>query len=145
MYASARHGHPCCRGFTLIELLIVMTVLAIITAIAVPSYREYVLRSNRGEAMSALHKLSNLQEDYYSNQLAYTSSLSVLSYPATTPNDLYKLSISTNPTVGYTLQAVAINQQLQDTKCKTFTLDGLGEKTAEDASSNDTTADCWSR
>lgn len=123
--------------------MIVLIVVAIISAIAIPSYRDYILRSNRREATAALQKLASLQEDYYSNQLAYTSSLSSLNYPGITPNSLYKLTITTSSTVGYAINAVAINHQTQDTDCRTFTLNGLGERTAKDASSNDTTQKCW--
>ena len=41
-------------GFTLIELMIVVTIIAIISAIAVPSYNNYVLRAKRSEGRAAL-------------------------------------------------------------------------------------------
>lgn len=137
---------PRIRGFTLIELLIVVTVLALLATIAVNSYRNYVLRSGRTEAMAALTELAQLQEQYYANQQAYTGSLSTLNYDATTPNGLYDLSVSTSATVNYTITATADNAQLKDRPCRTFTLNGMGERDATHADgSTDTTDTCWER
>lgn len=133
------------RGFTLIELLIVLVVLAVLAALAVNAYRDYVLQSNRTEAMSALMELAQLQEEYFGNRQTYTGSLATLNYPATTDNDLYQLAISTSATVGYVLQATANGSQAQDDSCRTFVLDGMGQRSAEDTGSQDTTAECWNR
>jgi len=125
--------------------LIILAVVAVLTAIAIPSYRDYVLRSGRSEALTALKDLSRLEEDYRSNQLAYTGTLSVLNYPTVTPNGLYQLQISTSTTTRYTLQATAIGSQLADKTCRTFTLTGMGEETAVDSGGSDSGHQCWKR
>jgi len=53
------------RGFTLIELMIVLLVIAVLASIAVPTYRQYVLRSHRVEAKSALLNVAAEQEKFY--------------------------------------------------------------------------------
>ena len=52
------------RGFTFIELIIAVTILAILAAIAVPSYRNYILRSNRSEAIANLSQMAMLIEQH---------------------------------------------------------------------------------
>lgn len=51
-------------GFTMIELMIAVLIVAILAAIAVPSYRGYVLRSNRSEAIANLTQMAMLIEQY---------------------------------------------------------------------------------
>lgn len=133
------------RGFTLIELLIVVTLLAVLATIAVSSYRDYVLRSGRTEAMTALKELAQLEEQYFANQQAYTGSMSTLNYSATSPGGRYQLQLATSTTAAYSIQATAINTQLDDETCRTFTLTGLGERSATDAGGGDTTQTCWDR
>lgn len=134
------------RGFTLIELLIVVAVIAILTAIAVPMYRDFVVRSNRSDAIIALTELANLQEKHYSNEMAYTTTISDLNYPNTSPEGLYSLEITTNATVDYTLTARPVGQQLQDDDtCGEFTLNSFGQRSAEDSDGNDTSQQCWNR
>jgi type IV pilus assembly protein PilE len=58
-------------GFTLIELLIVVAIVAILAAIAIPSYRAYIVRSNRTAAKGCLSQLANYMERYYATNLRY--------------------------------------------------------------------------
>jgi type IV pilus assembly protein PilE len=53
------------KGFTLIELMIVVVVIAILASIAIPSYREYVLRSNRRAAQAAMMDLVTRQHQIF--------------------------------------------------------------------------------
>ena len=53
------------QGMTLIELVVVMVIVGILAAVAIPSYRSYVIRSQRSDAKDALLALATQQEKHY--------------------------------------------------------------------------------
>ena len=61
------------KGFTLIELMITVAVIAILAAIALPSYSDYVLRSKFSEATGNLADLRVKMEQYYADNRRYSS------------------------------------------------------------------------
>ena len=58
-------------GFTLIELMITMVVLAIIAAIAIPSYTDYIRRGKIPEATSGLQAMKTKMEQYFQDNRNY--------------------------------------------------------------------------
>ena len=65
------------RGFTLVELMIVVAVVAILVALALPSYSRYVRKANRGEAQQLLMNWANNQEIWRANDSDYASDVTV--------------------------------------------------------------------
>ncbi len=63
------------RGVTLIELVVVVMIVGILAAVAVPSYRNYVIRSQRSDAKDALLALATQQEKHYLQCNAYSEIL----------------------------------------------------------------------
>ena len=59
-------------GFTLIEVMITVAIVAILGAIAVPSYNEYVQRARITEATSALSDMRNKMEQYFQDNRTWT-------------------------------------------------------------------------
>jgi type IV pilus assembly protein PilE len=59
------------RGFTLIEALIVVALVAIVAAIAIPNYREYILRSKRSAARQVLMEAGQYLERNYTTAGCY--------------------------------------------------------------------------
>jgi type IV pilus assembly protein PilE len=149
------------RGFTLIELVVAMLIAAILAAIAIPSYSNYVRKARRAEVKSALLDIASLEERYFSTQQIYTLSLSDLGYATgspssvTLPSGYYSVAAPTGnlavaPTAtsagspaNWTVVATAVGDQLKDTSCRTFTVTSAGSQTSMDASLNDTTSTCW--
>ena len=60
------------KGFTLIELMVTVAIVGIIASIAVPGYRDYVLRSQITEATSNLSGLRVKMEQFYQENRTYT-------------------------------------------------------------------------
>lgn len=69
------------NGFTLIELMIVIAIIGILVSVVMPSYRNYVLESQRNDTQGKLLQILELQERFYLNNFAYTTDLTVLGYP----------------------------------------------------------------
>ncbi|MFV3369284.1 type IV pilin protein [Pseudomonas sp. NY15435] len=117
------------RGFTLIELMITVVIVAILAAIAFPSYQRYVLRSHRVEGQALLSEAAARQERYYSQNNAYASTAAALNMTSYVNGlQYYSLAISNVTATGYTLTATATGAQAKDTQCSTLTLDQAGTR-----------------
>ena len=69
-HRGLRVKHRCqqkSKGFTLIEVMIVVAIVGILAAIALPSYRSYIVRAARVEAQTELLELASLQEKIFLN------------------------------------------------------------------------------
>lgn len=126
------------RGFTLVELMVVLLIVAILAAVAIPSYRQYVLRSHRTDAQRALMDVAARQERYYYSNNAYTSSLSALGSSASAAAPYYQLSIPSASSTDYTLRATPIGSQGDD-KCGYLELNRAGQKSEQNTSASK----CW--
>ncbi|MBN1772963.1 MAG: prepilin-type N-terminal cleavage/methylation domain-containing protein [Deltaproteobacteria bacterium] len=60
------------KGFTLVELMIVVVILGILAAIAIPLYMKFVQQSKTGEAQGNLGKIASLVEEYYARSGSQT-------------------------------------------------------------------------
>lgn len=135
-------------GFTLIEVMIVVAILGVIAAIALPSYRDSVMKSRRSDAKSALMQASQAMEKYYTERQTYlgatlgTASTDV--YSTNSPDGYYTLSFTATPTAAaYTIQAAPTtgNAQTND-KCGTFTITQTSAKGVTGGTLTNV-ADCW--
>lgn len=115
------------HGFTLVELMIVVTVIGILAAVAIPSYSNYVKKSRRTDALDALSKASVLQEKYRVNNTTYGTALQA-GISGTSPQGFYAITVTANTATTYTIQAAALSSSPQnsDTGCVTITLNQAG-------------------
>ena len=61
------------QGFTLIELMIVVAIIGILAAIAIPAYQDYIARSQASEAVNLTSGLKATVADIYANQGVFTN------------------------------------------------------------------------
>ncbi len=153
------------KGFTLVELMIVLMIAAVLAAISLPTYSEYVRKGKRTAAKIVLMELAQAQEKYYVQNMTYSKdtddlglSLKEEGSNTLTKGSEYIVSMvayrnmnkaacdatQQSPCMSYILEAKvsASGDQKLDKDCWRFTLTNLGEQ----ASFNDkdvAMSHCW--
>jgi type IV pilus assembly protein PilE len=124
-------------GFTLIELMVAVAIVGILSAIAIPNYRNYVIRGARESAKTELLQLAAVQEKVYLNSTAYSASITTaytggnaggLGHTSSTTSDgKYDLTItSVTPFQSYTIFAKPVATKAQaGNGCLTIQGNGL--------------------
>lgn len=132
---SHRNKRARSKGFTLIELMIVIAILGILAAIAIPSYQDSVRRAKRADAQGALMGLANAMERHFTANNTFlgagspdTGAPTIFStqVPVDGGTAYYNLTISAATASSYTLTATATGSQAGDGN---FTLSNTGAKT----------------
>lgn len=142
------------RGFTMIELMAALAIIAILSAIAYPSYRESIRKGKRAEAQAALMQLMQQQERYYSHHNGYIAFSSVSTGEAekkfkwfsgnSAVGSAYEISGSACPddSIENCVLLTArpgtsrVDPGYTDPQCGTLTVDSTGAKGAD-------SAHCW--
>ena len=122
------------RGFTLLEVVVAMALLAILGAVALPTYFSYLTESRRAEAHTVLLALAQAEETWFTNNNTYTGDVNNLTplIPAIIANNVnqgnYVFTIPVANGAAFTLQADAVagGPQAGDAGCTTITLTSAG-------------------
>lgn len=128
------------RGFGLVESVVAVAVAGVLAAVALPTYRSHLLRSQRTEATMTLQQLQLAQERFHERHGAYAEQLSDLGADASglTRGGRYRLSLTRPDTQTYELVAQAVGTQAADSDCRTVSLRIEGALTFQQPS-----ARCW--
>jgi type IV pilus assembly protein PilE len=133
-------------GFTLIEIMVVLVIVAILAAIALPSYNRQVQKSRRTDAQNVLMRIAAAQERNYTLFNRYAATLTGAPpaglglADASSEHDYYTVTLvvgAGNQT--FTLTAAPQDAQVDDT-CGSLT---LGNSDAKGFSGNEDNGVCW--
>lgn len=142
------------NGFSLIELMIVVSLLAILTAIAVPAYMNQVENTRRTDGQRSLMDAYTRMERFFTENNTYntaTINTNVNTDILTDPdggtagvmpsNDgFYNISITAQTATSFTLTATPTGAQTGDTTCANLTINQLGQRGNSGGGSLN---DCW--
>ncbi len=132
-------------GFTLIELMVVIAIVAILAAIALPAYGDSVRKSRRGQAKADLTELAQRAERWHTVNNTYVGfwanvPLAERVSPRT-PGAAAAYNIAAVEAANtYALTASPLGGQLADTRCLALSINQLGQK---GKTGSGTVADCW--
>lgn len=107
------------RGFTLIEMMIVVVIVGILAAIAIPNYQQYILRSHRTAAQAEMMDIANRQKQFLLSNRAYVSKTDLEASGYELPTDLssrysYVITIGAGTLPSFDITFTAIGAQTDD-------------------------------
>ena len=141
------------RGMNLIELLVVVAIVAILGAVAYPSYVQHIVDTKRTAARSTLLQVAYRQQQFFMDNKTYAADLTSLGFganplvvgddgrevPAGDMESVYSVTLASVGVTTYTATAAPLNGQLsRDTKCGSLVLDQSGSRTQSGSAT-----DCW--
>jgi type IV pilus assembly protein PilE len=141
--------HASCGGFSLLELLTVMAILALLTAIALPSYADYVARSRRFEARAGLLEAAHWMERWRTERGRYDDPAN----PGQPPPDFpwRQIPVAGHANYSVSLVATAVSYRVTATPARTMASDACESLSIDETGLRSFTGDrgteeiCWNR
>lgn len=131
------------RGFTLIELLIVIAIIGVIAAIAVPQYGDYLTRSKLTEATATLSEHRVKMEQFFQDNRTYVSACATGSIAATPTGRYFSYACSNLTATTFTITATGIAAQGTDGFVFTINQANARGTTTVKTGWNGAGATCW--
>ena len=146
---SGASAHRAAAGFTLIELMIAVTVVGVLSTVALPSFFDQLLKVRRSDALVAVMQVQWAQERWRANNPAY-GNLAQIGMRDLSQAGHYTLTLTASSENGYELVASASGAQARDAQCRHMKLTLSGAQLAhasgpDIALGNTATANrqCW--
>lgn len=132
------------RGFTLMEVMIVVGIIGVLMAVALPSYRESVLQGRRAEGRAYAMQVATAQERFFTMANTYTTSLADLKLNAysgsSASSSAYTIDVTAGPGgIGSSFVVTATPVE-NDPKCAALSLTETGQRLFNGTG---TEKDCW--
>mgnify|MGYP000891397066 CR=1 FL=1 len=142
---------PAQSGFTLLELCIAGVLLALLLALALPSFAEQIRKGRRADAHALAATLSHAQERFRLTHKRFAGSVEELAHEGITSSSAaghYTLSLGEGTAIGYSfsLRPASGSPQVEDRSCAEFKvqmLRGALLRSAKNAEGADSTLACW--
>ena len=147
------------HGFSFIEVMFVAAIIAILVAIALPSYEQQTQKTRRADAVAVLSGFAVAMERYYTTQSppSYINATAASGgvgpgkpkgnlFPSSVPvngsSTFYDLKVKSASASAFEIQAIPVNQQAND-PCGTLIYRSTGVKAISGAVKGMTWKDCW--
>lgn len=120
-------------GFTLTELLITVAVLSVLISIAVPNYRQFVIRGKRSAAQSVMMDIANREQQFLLANRRYADKTTLVANGFSLPaevreNYTWDISLGSGSRPSFVITFTGIGSQASDNSPQPLTLSSSGEK-----------------